>query len=75
MGDINWGPLADLMEGLGIFLLKLLKGFQEICYYIFTYGNFVFFFVFLLMGVYLLINAREKEEYERIYARNCKTVF
>ena len=39
MGDINWGPATDFMEGLGIFLLNMLKGFQDICYYIFTYRN------------------------------------
>ncbi len=74
MSDIDWGPATDFMEGLGNFLLKILKSFQEICRFIFTNGNCLFFLFFLIMGVYLLINAKEKEEHERIYARNLEYI-
>jgi hypothetical protein len=65
---------SEFFQNLGAFGLTLLEGFKMVCYYIFEYGNVVFFIFFLLLGVNLLINARDKEEHDKIYARNLEYI-
>jgi hypothetical protein len=65
---------SEFFQNLGSFFLILLNGFKTVCYFIFEYGNIVLFFFFLFLGVNLLINAREKEEHDRIYARNLEYI-
>ena len=65
---------TEFFINLGNFLLTLLNGFKTVCFYIFEYGNVVFFFFFLFMGIYLLFNARDKEEHDKIYARNLEYI-
>lgn len=74
MFEIDLGPFSGFLEGLGELLLTLAEGFNMVCYYIFKNGNIVFFIIFLSMGVNLLINAKEKEDHQKIYARNLEYV-
>ncbi len=61
------GPLIE-------FFSDLLEGFNVFCYYFFQYGNVVFFLIFLIMGINLLVNAKDKEYHEKIYARNLEFI-
>ncbi|KKK44858.1 hypothetical protein LCGC14_0706600 [marine sediment metagenome] len=57
--------LSQILEPLNQFF----NGFNYFFYVLFKNGNFLFFFLFLLMGIVLLINAREIEYDERIHGK------
>ena len=63
-------PVFDFLEPIGEALVNLLKGFNQICSNFFRFGNVILFIVFLIMGINLLINAKDKEYHEKIFARN-----
>ena len=63
-------PIFDFLEPLGEALANFLKGFNIICSNIFRFGNVILFIVFLIMGINLLVNAKDKEYQEKIFARN-----
>lgn len=67
-------PFPDLLGPMLEFLSNILRGFNVFCYYFFQYGNVVFFFIFLIMGITLLANAKDKEYHEKIYARNLEFI-
>ena len=66
----NPNPLENLQE----FLINFLKGFNGFCYNIFRFGNVILFFIFLIMGINLLVNAKRIENQEKIYARNIEYI-
>jgi hypothetical protein len=74
MAEPDWGPFSGFLESLGDFLLTLANGFNTVCSFIFQYGNIVFFIIFLLMGINLLFNAKNKEYHEKIYAKNLEYI-
>ncbi|KKK42024.1 hypothetical protein LCGC14_1366720 [marine sediment metagenome] len=54
--------LSQILEPLNEFF----NGFNYFFYMLFKNGNFLFFFLFLLMGIVLFINAREIEYHDKI---------
>jgi len=73
MSDLDF-PLSDLFKDLGEIFSTLAIGFNNFCSYILRNGNVVLFIIFLIMGLSLLYNAKEKEDHQRIYARNLEYI-
>ena len=63
-------PIFDFLEPLWDGLAKLLKVFNNICSIIFRFGNVVLFIEYLIMRINLLVNVKDKEYHEKIFARN-----
>ncbi|NVM36082.1 MAG: hypothetical protein HWN81_10835 [Candidatus Lokiarchaeota archaeon] len=61
-------PEPDL-GGVGRFLTDLFNGFSYFWYTFFRYGNYILFAIFVIMGLVLFLNAREKEYDERIHGK------
>lgn len=62
----SFNPLTRLFA----IIENLLRNFNEICYSIFRFGNFIMFLMFLFLGVNLLVSAKDKEYMEKLHARN-----
>ncbi len=50
-------------------LIPFLNGFNNFFYMLFKNANYLFFFLFLIMSVLLLINAREREYDEKVHGK------
>lgn len=68
-GESNSNPYKAFDSTLAV-LIKILEIFDEICINVFRFANWILFFVFLAMGINLLITAKEKEKQERIHGKN-----
>ena len=66
----NPNPLENLQD----ILINFLKGFNSLCYNIFRFGNVILFCIFLFMGISLLVNAKQIENHEKLYARNIEYI-
>jgi len=58
----DFGGIVELMEYLA-------EGFNDFWYFFFKNGNYVLFLIFSIMGMLLLIHAREKEYDEKIHGK------
>ena len=72
MSDLDF-PLSDLFKDLGEIFSNLAKGFNNFCSYILRNGNIVLFIIFLVMGLSLLYNAKEKEEHDSLDQNHLRT--
>jgi len=50
-------------------LIPFLNGFNNFFYVLFKKANYLFFFLFLIMSILLLINAREREYDEKVHGK------